>query len=745
MKRLELLKKQEMTAYQKRALNDMFLRVIEWLEKYVEITYKDEFPDWENRKQIHDNNIERTDIYQYPERVESTLASQLHLFAAFLETDATPKLREEFKQEFYKWINATGIDVNYCPDRLKHFLFGINEVFEKGREKIGKDIENRKREIEMDSPEYMEQIGRMFSDLQVPMREQRKVAKSLEGKKPSEVKVVGFNRGNNKQGEQVFRNIAKSVAGSHQSFHFVEQKGQSISPQQRTNSEIVQDVKKYPRNWRIDEVITEYDKYGKVSKKAEALIYYSTQISYDGAIVDNQQSVYLIQRFNLTEREEISRALNVSLDSVPQQNSSYQETHFSSGGTSLGIHPTNLSEVVQDVKTNPQNWRLDEIPTEIEVDNFNRGIKKKEVVVYYRNARLNDFNPQTGKLNFSDNPIYKWNSFKVQQKFEIKNTLTENEFYLNKTYLTDDEISYVIKEFADNPSVWGIEPIEGHEYLVHSLAKKKNKKEIGTLIHDKGKFSNQELAEINEVLKLNNQYGIVLKKLRNEIPFEFQETHETLEIWAKELEKKLLIYGIRNNVDEWEIREEPFDKGKVIIRKTAQIGDEDYDLTGKLINRSNELYTKDYFNDEELAEINAIFAENDENRKIIEVVKSDINSWKTEKIQGNDWLVNNRAQKIQDEVGHLLHPKQRFTNEEWAEIKNALNNRQSWGSRAISNILPTNFGNRKNYKLEAGVNTSIQPQKDNKINVGIVALISGAVILLGVIIYSLVKPKKLKK
>jgi hypothetical protein len=94
-------------------------------------------------------------------------------------------------------------------------------VFDKGLEKIGKDMENRKREIEVDSPEYMEMIGNMFSDIQAPMKEQREVAKSLEGKSPSEVKVRGIDGCNNEQGERVFRDIAKSVAGSHHNFYFV--------------------------------------------------------------------------------------------------------------------------------------------------------------------------------------------------------------------------------------------------------------------------------------------------------------------------------------------------------------------------------------------------------------------------------------------------------------------------------------------------------------------------------------------
>jgi len=306
-KKQELMQKQEMVAYQKKALNDIFLRVIEWLEKYIEITYKNEFPDWERRKQIHGNNITRKDIYQYPEKAESTLVSQLHLFAAFLETDATPKFREELKQEFYKWINATEINVSDCPERLKNFLFGINEVFDKGREKIGKDIENREREIEMDSPEYMEKFSQMFADIQAPMQEQRKVAKSLEGKNPDEIKISGFNKGNNEQGEQVFEGIAKNVADSYQNFRFVKQKGRLISPQQRTNFEIIQDVKNHPLNWRIDEVFNR-------AKKEEVLIYHSVQLGYDGEVIGSleNQPVYPVSRFNQEELAEINRAKNIS-------------------------------------------------------------------------------------------------------------------------------------------------------------------------------------------------------------------------------------------------------------------------------------------------------------------------------------------------------------------------------------------------------------------------------------------------
>jgi len=189
-------------------------------------------------------------------------------------------------------------------------------VFDKGTEKIGKDIENRQREIEMDSPEYMERLSQMFADIQAPMREQREVAKSLEGKSPDEVRISGFGGGSDEQGKQVFKGIAESVADSHRGFHFVKQKGQSISPQQRIGSEIVKDVKKYPRNWRIDEVITEYDNYGRVVKKELALIHYSAQIGLGGEVFGDQPVYPLVQKFNQSELAEINQALGISQTSI---------------------------------------------------------------------------------------------------------------------------------------------------------------------------------------------------------------------------------------------------------------------------------------------------------------------------------------------------------------------------------------------------------------------------------------------
>ena len=160
--------------------------------------------------------------------------------------------------------------------------------------------------------------------------------------------------------------------------------------------------------------------------------------------------------------------------------------------SSGNVPPTNLNEIVQDVKNNPQNWSVDETITEF--NNF--GGTKQEIVLIHRNARLNDYNHE-GKLNFNNNPIYRWENFNAHQRFEIKQAKN-----ISGDYLTSEEIKWVVKEVKDNPSVWRIGTIDRQNYLIHNSAQIKDI-EIGTLIHNQQKFSNQEWAEIWQGLNIS--------------------------------------------------------------------------------------------------------------------------------------------------------------------------------------------------------------------------------------------------
>jgi len=77
---------------------------------------------------------------------------------------------------------VTGINADNCPERVKHFIFGINEILEGRGEKIVKDEEGMKRELDPSSPEYMRQMTEIFSHIQAPMQNEQEIEKSMAGK-----------------------------------------------------------------------------------------------------------------------------------------------------------------------------------------------------------------------------------------------------------------------------------------------------------------------------------------------------------------------------------------------------------------------------------------------------------------------------------------------------------------------------------------------------------------------------------
>jgi hypothetical protein len=102
------------------------------------------YPNFKIRKQIYDNNITRLDAND-PNKVEELFIDSLFGFKRTIEIAGKPKfLYDEVKQEYYKHLDAAGIDVNNCPPRLKHFLFEINEILEGRGEKFERDATNRR-------------------------------------------------------------------------------------------------------------------------------------------------------------------------------------------------------------------------------------------------------------------------------------------------------------------------------------------------------------------------------------------------------------------------------------------------------------------------------------------------------------------------------------------------------------------------------------------------------------------------
>lgn len=317
----------QITAHQKKLVFNTFHNTIESLEEYIEKAGF--YPDFKNKKQIFVKSI--NDANRSSAELADDFLAQLFCLKGMVN-NKPEFLRKEVQESFHKWINAVGIDINNCPKELKHFVFEINEVLEGRGEKIVRQTRELINDGRENDPKDMLKI---FSALQEPLNKNREQGNLLAGKTHKDIKIESRFSGSGEMGKEALDRISRGTVSEHDDYHFFSQQNRQL---ERTNSQIIQDVKDNPQNWRIDEVITEYDNYGRAIKKALALIHSSAQIGYDGSVLGDSQSVYLANRFNQAEIAEVNQILNISLSSssVHQTQTQQRDNRPRGGGSGWG-------------------------------------------------------------------------------------------------------------------------------------------------------------------------------------------------------------------------------------------------------------------------------------------------------------------------------------------------------------------------------------------------------------------------
>jgi hypothetical protein len=240
------------------------------------------------------------------EKVEVCLSTSLLNLSNILK-NSPYSFRQELIQQYHYWISSLGIDANNCPEKLRFYLVGLNEIIEGRRWEAGERMLG-KNGLDINSPEYAEQLLKIFSATQVPLNSKRERYEDIE---------VGSNS-----------------------------KTQSNNFSSLTNFEIILDIKNNPQNWRLDEVITRFDSYYGEEKEI-LLIHKTAQAIYDqeGNLNFNGNPIYRANRFNQVEIEEINKSLNI----VSQQNfySQEEQNHLASLVKQRTSIPGTIEEVIR--------------------------------------------------------------------------------------------------------------------------------------------------------------------------------------------------------------------------------------------------------------------------------------------------------------------------------------------------------------------------------------------------------------
>jgi hypothetical protein len=95
----QLQQQKQLSAYDKKIAHKLFRNTLEWFEKYIGMIY----PDYQIKKQIHDNNIKRKDADD-PKKIESLFSSILFGYKATMEMMKGDKkaLYSEVKKEYHE-------------------------------------------------------------------------------------------------------------------------------------------------------------------------------------------------------------------------------------------------------------------------------------------------------------------------------------------------------------------------------------------------------------------------------------------------------------------------------------------------------------------------------------------------------------------------------------------------------------------------------------------------------------------
>src|SRR4051794_36605767 len=172
--KLQQLKQKELMAHDRILIFDTFYNVLEALEEYIEKSGN--YPNFKNKRQVYKKTVPQGANLSI-NKAESLFRTQLLIFAGM---DKSEFLSEKLKEEYYRWVNAVGIDANNCLDeKLKHFLLEINNVIEGNDEKIINQTKDYLDNKEKTNPIDPWNMLKVFNAFQEPLDKNREQAESL--------------------------------------------------------------------------------------------------------------------------------------------------------------------------------------------------------------------------------------------------------------------------------------------------------------------------------------------------------------------------------------------------------------------------------------------------------------------------------------------------------------------------------------------------------------------------------------
>lgn len=195
-----------LNALQRKNIHKTLDLVIEALELCISNSVPSE---WQYKPQVYDNS--RPPINDFQEAQSSFEVALFGFNAALM--NRPPHLLEELRDEFYKWFDGTGINVNNYPHNLSNVFLNTYEVLnDEGKSFAQETAEKARNEIRnMSEEERAAEMQRAFISVQSPLKEGRKEEAALKGKKYNEIIIASKFEGKTEKGKYLFEQIINAI------------------------------------------------------------------------------------------------------------------------------------------------------------------------------------------------------------------------------------------------------------------------------------------------------------------------------------------------------------------------------------------------------------------------------------------------------------------------------------------------------------------------------------------------------
>jgi hypothetical protein len=330
------------SAYDMEVIQKSFTSTLKWLEFYIE---KSGYSGgW--KRQISET-ITRQDLNQSSE-IKRFMETALLGLDGMIE-DKPNFVFENLQEKFHSWLAESGIRVDDCPKELVECLVDIYKVLNNEGKEFGERVDKEASEsiAKMTPEERRQKFNQTFVVAQKMMEVARARKENLEGKTYKDVEMKNQFSGNPDQGKKLFGQIENK--------HSANSGGVNLD-------KVVEDLKADPKNyWRLDEIPTEINNFGRAKKQEWLLIRWDARLDdYDqqGKLNFNGNPIYLWESFNVLQRFEIKKALNISGDYLTDEE---------------------IKWVVGEFKDSPKVWRIGEIEKQIWLIHGSAQIKRDEI------------------------------------------------------------------------------------------------------------------------------------------------------------------------------------------------------------------------------------------------------------------------------------------------------------------------------------------------------------------------------